>query len=89
MIGKLLAKKQENTKISLATVTVKSGQFGSNPVEVFWPKSTTGTCSLTILIPGLERKWKILFFNDREQSVLYDVPSVETLLVLYFTCLFL
>lgn len=88
MIGELSAKRQENTKMSLATIAVKSGQFG-RPVEVFWPKSTVGICSLTILIPGLERKWKILCFDKREQSVLYGVPSVETLLVLSFTCLFL
>lgn len=42
MIGKLCAKRQKNAKISLATIAVKSGQFGSNPFEVFWPKSTIG-----------------------------------------------
>ena len=89
MIGKLLAKRQEYTKASLATIAVKSGQFGSNPVEVFRPKSAVGIPSLTILILTLERKWKILFFDKREQSVLYGVPAVEMLLVLYFTCLFL
>lgn len=80
MIGKLLAKRQENTKISLAALAVKSGQFGSNPIEVFWPKSTVGVCSLTVLVPGLERKWKILFLDKGEQCFMWcslcrDAPS--------------
>lgn len=76
MVGKLLAKRQENT----VTIAVKSGQFGSSPVEVCQPKSTVGICSLTILTLDLERKWKILFFDKGKQSVLCcfhcrEVPS--------------
>lgn len=82
MIGKLQTRRQENTKISPATITVKSGHLGSSPVEAFWPKSTVGILSL-------ERNWKILFFNEGKQSVLYGAPFVEMFLVLYFTCLFL